>query len=68
MLRVKTAAADPIASATFFHETIQAVFNCLLRVGGQLMMMTAVPWGKCRRISTSTEGQFRPTLHARLLV
>ena len=25
--------ADPLASATFLHETLQAVFNCLLRVG-----------------------------------
>ena len=33
MSRVKTVAADPVASATFFHETLQAVFNCLLRVG-----------------------------------
>ena len=31
--RVKTVAADPLASATFFHETLQAVFNRLLRVG-----------------------------------
>ena len=33
MSRVKTVAADPVASATFFHETLQAVLNCLLRVG-----------------------------------
>ena len=33
MSRVKTVAGDPVASATFFHETLQAVFNCLLRVG-----------------------------------
>ena len=33
MSRVKTVAADPAASATFFHEILQAVFNCLSRVG-----------------------------------
>ena len=31
--RVKTVAVDPVASATFFHETLKTVFNCLLRVG-----------------------------------
>ena len=31
--RLKTVAADPVASATFVHETLQAVFDCLLRVG-----------------------------------
>ena len=33
MLRVKMVAADPVASATFFYEILQADFNCLLRVG-----------------------------------
>ena len=33
MSRVKPVAADPVACATFFHEILQAVFNCLLRVG-----------------------------------
>ena len=27
--RLKTVAADPVASATFFHETLQAVLYCL---------------------------------------
>ena len=31
--RVKTVAADPVASAAFFHEILHAVCNCLLRVG-----------------------------------
>ena len=33
MSRVKPVAAHPVASTTFFHETLQAVFNCLFRVG-----------------------------------
>ena len=33
MSRVKLVAADPVACATFFHDTPQAVFNCLLMVG-----------------------------------
>ena len=33
LTRLRTVAADPVACATFFHETIQAVFDYLLRVG-----------------------------------
>ena len=33
MSSVKTVAADPVPSGTFFHETLRAVFSCLLRVG-----------------------------------
>ena len=33
MSRVKTVAADPVASAMFCHGTEQAVFNCLSKVG-----------------------------------
>ena len=64
--RPKTVAADTVASATFFHETQQAVFNCLLRVraanddGGAL--------GKVKAYIGKTAWQFRPTWHAHLLV
>ena len=33
MSRVKTVAADPVASAKCFHETLQALFNYLFSVG-----------------------------------
>ena len=56
MSRVKTVAADPVASATFSHETLQAVFNCLLRIGaadgdggawGKLQVYVGLSRGEC---------------------
>ena len=64
--RLKTVAADPVASATFFHETLHTVFYCLLRVrasdgdGGIL--------GTVQANIGMTEEKFRLTLHGHLLV
>ena len=64
--RLKTVASDPVASATFFHETLQAVFDCILGVGaadgdGGVL-------GKVQACIGMTEEQFRLSLHAHLLV
>ena len=59
--------ADPLASATFLHETLQAVFNCLLRVGAADGDGGAL--GKVQAyIGLLTEGKVQPTLHAHLIV
>ena len=64
--RPKTVAADPVASATFIHETQQAVFNCLLRIG--VTNDDGGAMGKVQAYIGKTEWQFRPSWHARLLV
>ena len=63
---LRTVADDPVASATFFHETTHAVFDTVLRVaasdgdGGAL--------GKVLAYIGMIEEHFRLTLHAHLLV
>ena len=66
LTRLTTVAADPVASATFFNETLQAVFDCLLRVGAADGDGGAL--GKVQAYIGMTEEQFRLTLHTHLLV
>ena len=65
LTRLTTVAADPVTSTTFFHETLQAVFDCLLRVGAADGDGGAL--GKVQAYIGMTEEQFRLTLHAHLL-
>ncbi|CAN0489145.1 unnamed protein product, partial [Laminaria digitata] len=64
--RLRIVANDPVAAATFFQETLQAVFDCLLRVGAKDGDGGVL--GKVKSYIGMTEEQFRLTLHAHLLV
>ncbi|CAN0365278.1 unnamed protein product, partial [Laminaria digitata] len=63
---LRIVASDPVAAATSFQETLQAVFDCLLRVGAKDGDGGVL--GKVKSYIGMTEEQFRPTLHAHLLV
>ena len=63
---LRTVADDPVASATIFHEPIQAVFDHVLRVGASDDDGGAL--GKVQAYIGMTEEQFRLSLHADLLV
>ncbi|CAN0473777.1 unnamed protein product, partial [Laminaria digitata] len=58
--RLRIVANDPVAAAAFVQETLQAVVDCLLRVGAKN--------GDGGAYIGMTEEQFRLTLHAHLLV
>ena len=64
--RLKTVATDPAASATFFHETLQAIFDSLLRVGAANGDGGAL--GKMQAYISMTEERFRLALHTPLFV
>ena len=66
MSRVKTVATNPLASATFFHETLQDVFNCLLKIGAADIDGGAL--GKVQAYIGLDRGAIWLTLHAHLLV
>ena len=63
---LRTVADDPVASATFCHETTQAVFDHVLRVGVSDGDGGALE--KVRAYTGMTEEHFRLTLHAHLRV
>ena len=63
---LRTVADDPVASATFFHETTQAVFDHVLRVGASDGDGGAL--GKVQAYIGMTEEHFRFTLQAHFLV
>ncbi|CAN0593808.1 unnamed protein product, partial [Laminaria digitata] len=64
--RLRIVANNPVAAATFFQETLQAVFDCLLRVGAKDGDGGVL--GKVKSYIGMTGEQFRLTLHAHLLV
>ena len=63
---LRTVAGDPVASATFCHETTQAVYDHVLRVGAFDGDGGAL--GKVQAYIGMTEEHFRLTLQAHLLV
>ena len=63
---LRTVADDPVASATFFHESTQAVFDHVLKVGASDGDGGAL--GNVQAYIGMTEEHFRFSLHAHLLV
>lgn len=66
LTRLETVAADPAASATFFRESLQAVFDCLSRVGVADGDGDAL--GEMQAHIGMTQEKFRLTSLAHLLV
>lgn len=64
--RIQKIAEDPVASADFFHITIDAVMKCLLRFGAKDGDGGVL--GRVKAYVGMTEEQKRLTLHCHLLV
>ena len=62
LTRLKKVAGYPVASATLFPETVQAVFDCIFRVGANDGDGGAL--GNVQAYIGMTKAQFRLTMHA----